>query len=279
KRISEGAENLTKALRGDKKKQGDWGEDRLEVLLQKAGLKEGVHYSKQKTISDDENGRRRLDFIINLPDNKCLIIDSKVSLNDYTNFYNSEIEEDKNIFLKNHLKCVYSHVNELGSRNYHQLYGINSPEYILMYIPIEAAFYIAVETDKELFLWALEKKNIVMVTTTTLLATLSTISFIWSQENQKKNVLEIARQSGALYDKFATFVEDLIAIGKNLDLTKKSYTEAMNSLYVEKGNLIKRVEEIKQLGAKTSKSIDQRILDKALEQDNEDDGLKLINSQ
>jgi DNA recombination protein RmuC len=279
KTISKDAENLANALKGDKKKQGDWGEVRLELLLQKAGLKENIHYSKQQSLTDDEGKTRRLDFIINLPDEKSLIIDSKVSLNDYTNYFNSDSEEEKKLYLRNHISCIYNHITDLSSKNYHELYGINSPEYVLMYIPIEPAFYLAVENDNDLFLWALEKKNIVLVTTTTLLATLSTISFIWSQENQKRNVLEIAKQSGALYDKFVGFVNDLVDIGDKLESTRKSYTDAMKKLTEGSGNLVKRVENIKQLGAKTSKTLDRRILDRSLESGNEDDELKLINTE
>lgn len=263
RKIGEDAENLTKALKGDIKKLGDWGEDRLEILLQKAGLKKDIHYRKQESYHDDDGVLKRLDIIINLPDNKSIIIDSKVSLVNYTNYFNSENEADKDSFLKKYLENIYSHINELGSKNYHDLYGINSPEYVLMYIPIEPAFYAAVENDKELFLWALEKKNVVIITTTTMLATLSTVSFIWSQENQKRNALEIARQSGALYDKFVGFVEDLENIGKKIESVKETYEDAMKKLSEGSGNLIKRVETIKQLGAKSTKSIPNSLLDKS----------------
>lgn len=263
KKIGEDAENLTKALKGDIKKLGDWGEDRLEILLQKAGLKKDIHYRKQESHHDDEGVLKRLDIIINLPDNKSIIIDSKVSLVNYTNYYNSDSEADKETFLKKYLENIYSHINELSSKNYHDLYGINTPEYVLMYIPIEPAFYTAVESDKELFLWALEKKNIVIITTTTMLATLSTISFIWSQESQKRNALEIARQSGALYDKFVGFVNDLENIGDKIDSAKDSYVDAMKKLSEGSGNLIKRIENIKQLGAKSTKSIPDSLLDKS----------------
>lgn len=263
KKIGEDAENLTKALKGDIKKLGDWGEDRLEILLQKAGLKKDIHYRKQESHHDDEGVLKRLDIIINLPDNKSIIIDSKVSLVNYTNYYNSDSEADKETFLKKYLENIYSHINELSSKNYHDLYGINTPEYVLMYIPIEPAFYTAVESDKELFLWALEKKNIVIITTTTMLATLSTISFIWSQESQKRNALEIARQSGALYDKFVGFVNDFENIGDKIDSAKDSYVDAMKKLSEGSGNLIKRIENIKQLGAKSTKSIPDSLLDKS----------------
>ncbi len=268
KQMSEEALNLTRALKGDSKVQGDWGEQRLELILEKAGLQKDIHYATQQTFKDEDGNLQRPDFIIKLPDNKNLVIDSKVSLTAYEAFYRSEEEEEQQVHLKNHLLSIKKHIKELGEKKYHNLYDINTPDYVLMYIPIEPAFSLALQHDEKLYLDALDK-NIVMVTTSTLLATMSTVSSIWRQEDQKKNVLEIARQSGALYDKFSGFVDDLIEVGKRMDSAKKHYEGAMNKLSTGKGNLVKRAEDIKKLGAKTTKSINATLVERSANESGE----------
>ena len=267
-KISEDAVNLTKALKGDSKIQGDWGEFKLEMILEKAGLTNGLHYSTQGSFQDEEGKHKRPDVIINLPEAKCLIIDSKVSLTAYTNYYQSEDEEEKERHLKEHVASVRRHVQDLSSKNYQKLYQINSPDYVLMFVPIEPAFMLAIQADPDLMAWAVEKKNIVIVPTSTLLATISMVSSIWKQEDQKKNVLEIARQGGALYDKFVGFVEDLIGVGKKLNDAKKSYDGAMNKLSTGKDNLVRKTENIKLLGVKTSKSLPETLLQRAVTDEN-----------
>lgn len=262
KQVSEDAANLTNALKGDSKLRGDWGELYLETILEKSGLEKDVHYTTQSGFRDDEGNMKKPDLIIRLPENKNLVIDSKVSLAAYDRYYAAESEEDRQAQLKNHLSSIRNHIRDLGGKNYQSLHDINSPDYVLMYIPIEPAYTLAVQNDPVLFTEALEK-NIVMVTTSTLLATMRTVSFIWKQDNQKKHVLEIARQSGALYDKFVGFAEDLILVGKRMDEAKGAYSLAMGKLAEGKGNLVSRAEKIRALGAKTNKSLPDNLLQRA----------------
>lgn len=263
--LSEDANNLVSALRGDSKTQGDWGEIQLERLLEKSGLQKDIHFSTQDSFKDHEGKDKRPDFIIHLPEEKHLIIDSKVSLVAYEKYFNAKEESDKKKWLKAHQESIKKHINDLSSKNYQQLYQINSPDYLLLFVPIEPAFTLAVQENQQLFLNALDK-NIVLVTTSTLLATMRTVSFIWKQEKQKRSVLEIARQSGLLYDRFCNFVDDLKAIGIRLDHAQSSYHDAMTKLTTGKrygDTLIGRAEKIKSLGAKTSKSLPQELLDQA----------------
>ena len=260
--LSADAVNLTNALKGDSKTQGDWGEFRLEVLLEKSGLEKGIHFEMQVSLEDEEGNRKQPDCVVILPENRNLIIDSKVSLTAYEQFVNAENEEEKPLFLKKHSDSIKSHIKELAKKDYPKLYSINSPNYVLMFVPIEPAMTLAFQNDVDLYNFALSK-NIILVSTTTLIATMSTVSYMWQQESQKKNVLEIARQSGALYDKFCNFVDDLKGIGKSIEQSSKKYDDAMNKLSSGKGNLIKRTETIKKLGAKTTKSLPQEFIDKS----------------
>ena len=262
--MSKDAVNLTRALKGDSKKQGDWGEIQLETILEKAGLQKDIHFNTQGGYRDDNNNLKKPDFIINLPDNKHLIIDSKVSLTGYEYFYNSENEIDEAMGLKKHILSTKKHIKELGEKNYTELYGINSPDYVLMFVPIEPALMLALQNDQNLYLEALDK-NVVLVTNSTLLATLSTVASIWKQEDQKRNVLEIARHAGALYDKFEGLVQDLLKVGKQINSSQESYKAAMNKLSDGKGNLINRVETLKKLGAKTKKALPDSLLQRAKE--------------
>ena len=260
--LSQDAINLTNALKGDSKTQGDWGEIQLEVLLEKSGLMNGVHFSTQGGYRDKEGKLKKPDFIINLPDNKHLIIDSKVSLTAYENYFNSDGEAAQKSALKKHLESIKNHYKELGSKDYPSLYGINAPDHVLMFVPIEPALMIALQEEQNIYLDALDK-NVVLLSTSTLLATLSTIASIWKQEDQKRNVLEIAKEGGLLYDKFEGFVDDLIKIGKNLKNSQNSYQDAMNKLVDGRGNIIKKVENLKKLGAKTKKSLPQNIIERS----------------
>ncbi len=262
KQMSKDAENLTKALKGDSKKQGDWGEFQLETILEKAGLHKEIHYTTQGGFRDESDNLKKPDFIINLPDNKHLIIDSKVSLTGYDKYYNAENKGSESIGLKNHIISIRKHIKELGAKNYTELYGINSPDYVLMFVPIEPALMLVLQNDHNLYLDALDK-NVVLVSTSTLLATLSTVASIWKQEDQKRNVFEIARQAGALYDKFEGLVQDLLKVGKQINASQDSYKAAMNKLSDGKGNLITRVETLKKLGAKTKKSLPDNLLHRA----------------
>ena len=262
--MSKEAENLAKALKGNSKTQGDWGEMRLEMVLEKAGLEKDIHYSVQGGIRDETGKLRRPDFLVNLPDNKHMIIDSKVSLLDYERYSSSEDEAERKRHLKQHLRSVRDKIKDLSSKNYQNLYGINSPDYVLMYFPIEPAFNAAVQSDPKIFFEALDK-NIVLVTTSTLLATMRTVSFIWKQDYQKKYVLEIASESGALYDKFVGFTNDMLNLGNRLKGVQNTYEYAMNKLSTGTGNLIKRAEKIKKLGAKTTKAIEKKLVEKSEE--------------
>jgi len=260
--ITKEAENLTKALKGDSKIQGDWGELQLELLLEKAGLEKGIHFITQSAIRDDEGNLKRPDFIINLPEEKHLIIDSKVSLTAYERFVGEEDEEKATTYIKQHLVSIREKIKDLSEKNYQDLYGLNAPDYVMMFIPVEPAFHVAVQHDDTLYNYALEK-NIILVTTSTLLAVMRTVAYIWRQDKQTKHVLEIARVGGTLYDKFEGFTQDLIKVGKSLEATKTSYQDAMGKLTEGKGNLVSQTERLKELGAKAKKSISQKLLDRA----------------
>lgn len=262
KRINKEAENLTKALTGDSKTQGDWGEMQLEMLLEKAGLIKDVHFSTQGGFRDEDGQLKKPDFIINLPENRNLIIDAKVSLTAYERYATAEEEEAKQRHLKEHLKSVREKVKDLSSKNYQELHGIHTPDYVMMYIPVEPAYFAAVQADANLYFDALDK-NIVLVSSSTLLATMRTVSYIWTQEDQSKNVKQIAEQSGALYDKFVGFTEDLIRVGNAMDKAKSEYKGAMNKLSTGTGNLVRRAENIKKLGAKATKAINDKLLDRS----------------
>ena len=260
-KITKDAENLTRALKGESKTQGSWGEFILESILEKSGLVKGREYAVQESFTT-EAGRLQPDVIIKLPDQKNIIIDSKVSLVAYEKFVSADDELERQKMLQEHIASVRKHTKELSAKNYQHLYDIGSLDFVLLFMAIEPAFGLAVQHDDQLYVDAYEK-NIVIVSPTTLIATLRTISSIWRQEYQNRNAMEIARQGGLLYDKFKLFTDDLVKVGDNLNLTRKSYEAAMNKLTEGKDNLIRKSERLKELGAKVSKTLDQRLLDRA----------------
>jgi DNA recombination protein RmuC len=255
--LSKEANDLTKALKGDVKKQGNWGEIVLERVLEQSGLTKGVEFVREEVIEGAESNRQRPDVIVHLPESKHIIVDSKVSLVAYERFVTAETEEEQGRYLKEHCASMRSHVKLLGEKNYQNAYNINTPDFVLMFVPIEASFSVAVQADVELFSFAWERK-IVIVSPSTLLATLRTVSSIWRQENQTKNAQEIARLSGTLYDKFVGFTDDMLRIKSSIDKTAGAYDDAFKKLKDGNGNLIRTAEKIKELGAKTgSKSLSQ----------------------
>jgi len=261
--MSKEATNLTKALKGDSKLQGNWGELVLERVLEKSGLEKDREYFVQNSFTTDDGKRVLPDVVLHLPDNKKLIIDSKVSLVAYERYVNEEDNERKKQFLKEHISSIKKHIDQLSEKSYHDLYDIDSPDFVLLFIPIEPAFAIALKGEENLYNWAFDK-NIVIVTPTTLLATLRTVDSMWKNEKQQQNAIEIARQAGALYDSFTNLTNDLIKVGNQLGTVQGSYESTMKKL-TGRGNLITRVERIKKLGAKASKQIDEKLLKRAEE--------------
>lgn len=259
-RISDEANNLTKALKGEVKTQGNWGEMILERVLETSGLTKGLEYEREKVVEGAQGEIYRPDVILNLPDSKHIIIDSKVSLVAYERMSSAVTDEEYKQALKEHLLSLRKHVRELADKNYQHAIGINTPDFVLLFIPIEASFSVAVQADQALFAEAWDRK-IVIVSPTTLLATLRTVASIWKQENQTKNALEIARLSGTLYDKLVGFVTDWNKVKENLDRAGKSCDEAMNKLKEGNGNVFRTADRIKQLGAKATKELPTDLLD------------------
>jgi len=260
KQIQEDANNLTKALKGDSKKQGNWGEVILEKVLERSGLVRDQEYRIQASHTSAEGGRYQPDVVIDLPDNKHLVVDAKVSLVAYERSVSAESDEEREGYVKQHLASIKNHIQELSSKNYQDLYKINSPDFVLLFVPIESSFSIAVQKDAELFNFAWDRR-VVIVSPSTLLATLRTIASMWKQERQNRNVMEIARLSGSMYDKFVGFISDMENIGKHIKNGQDAYDKAINKLSVGSGNLTNTSEKIKKLGAKTTKQIDTKYLD------------------
>ena len=259
-KISEEANNLTKALKGDNKMQGNWGEHILENIFERSGLIKDQEYKKESSTTNEDGGRSRPDFTVMLPDNKHIVVDSKVSLVAYEKFVNANDQQEKEKYIKEHILSIRNHIKGLSERNYQSISNIDSPDFVLLFIPIESSFGIAVQADLELFSFAWDKK-VVVVSPSTLLATLRTIASIWKQERQNKNVAEIARQAGGLYDKFVGFLEDMSKIEKSIDDSGKAYQNAISKLNSGSGNIVKRVENLKILGAKTDKSIPAKFIE------------------
>ena len=254
KTMSEDAKNLTKALKGDSKTQGNWGEVILQRILEKSGLRKDEEYLVEQSVTMDDGRRIRPDVVVRLPDEKFLVIDSKVSLTAYEQFSSAEDEADQERALKEHINSIRTHVKGLSEKNYQHIHGDRSPDFVLLFIPIEPAFGAALQHDSNLYYEAFDK-NIVIVSPSTLLATLATIDSVWKQEYQNKNAMEIAKRGGALYDKFVLFVESMNDIGQRIRQTQDSYDEAMGRLSTGAGNLVRQAEMIRKLGAKTSKQL------------------------
>ncbi len=267
--VSAEANNLTNALKGQSKTQGNWGEFILESILEKSGLVKGREYLVQESITAESGKRFQPDVLVKLPEDKTIVIDSKVTLTAYEKFSSAENEEERASALKEHILSIRNHIKGLSGKNYQNLYAIKSLDFVLMFMPVEPAFSIAVQYDSSIFNDAFEK-SIVIVSPSTLLATLRTIASIWRQENQNKYALEIARQSGAMYDKFVGFVNDLQNVGYKIASARESYDEAFKKLHEGRGNLVTTAEKIKELGAKASKSLPQSLLDRT---DNDDENL------
>jgi len=259
KQISEEATNLTRALKGDSKKQGNWGEVILERVLERSGLVRDREYRLQASTNAADGSRFQPDVIIDLPDEKHLIIDAKVSLVAYERLVNAETEDERKLYSKAHVESIRGHVLNLSSKNYHDLYQINSPDFVLLFVPIESSFSFAVQLDAELFSDAWDKR-VVIVSPSTLLATLRTIASIWKQERQNRNVLEIAALSGRMYDKFVGFVADMENIGKNIKSSQAAYDSALNKLSEGNGNLTTTADKIKKLGARANKQLDDKYI-------------------
>ena len=252
--VSKDANNLVKALKGDYKKQGNWGELILESILDKSGLEKNREYFVQVTERNDEGKMYKPDVVIQLPDGKKLIIDSKVSLNAYEMMVNSDTDDEQKIAHKAHVMAVKTHIDTLASKNYHDLYKVESPDFVLMFIPIDTALSAAIQLDAELYLYAFDK-NIVMVAPSTLLATLKTVDTMWRNDKQNRFAMEIAEEAGKMYDKFVGFADDMDKLGKQLNTAQSTYHDSMKKLNSGTGNLVSRAENIKALGAKANKSL------------------------
>jgi DNA recombination protein RmuC len=258
-KISEEANNLTKALKGDNKKQGNWGELVLERILERSGLIKGEEYEIQFTARNDENEIIRPDVVIKLPENKHIIIDSKVSLIAYEQYINTESAEEKDKYARLHVDSLKNHIKGLSDKNYTSSAALNTPDFVLMFLPIESSFSIAIQQDIELFNYAWDRR-IVIVSPSTLIATLKTIESIWKREKQTQNAIEIANEGGKLYDKFVGLTEDIKKLGSQLETVQKTYNEASKKLFSGSGNLIGKVERLKILGAKNNKQISPTLL-------------------
>jgi DNA recombination protein RmuC len=262
--MSKDAQNLTNALKGENKSAGNWGEMILQSILEKSGLRKDEQYRTQETFFDLDGRKSQPDIIIDLPGNKHLVIDSKVSLVAYERFASAENEEEKSVAIKEHIASVRKHVKELSDKNYQKIYQLNTLDYILLFMPIEPAFSAALQNDKELFNYAFDK-NIVIVSPINLLVTLRTVDNFWKQELQNRNVLQIADEAAAMYEKFVGFTDAMIDVGKKMDDGKKSYEIAMGRLATGPGNVVKKIENLKKLGLKVAKSIDPKLIERSNE--------------
>ncbi|HOO09672.1 MAG TPA: DNA recombination protein RmuC [Cyclobacteriaceae bacterium] len=263
--MGEDARNLTRALKSDTKAQGSWGELILETILEKSGLEKGREYVVQETFYTEDGRRQRPDVIVNLPDSRHIIIDSKMSLTAYNNYVNAEKDNDRDAQVKLHLQSIKQHMRILAEKNYQKNYSDNGLDFVIMFIPIETAYLLAIQSDPKLYEEAFDKR-IVFVSPTLLLPSLQLIKSVWRQEHQNRNVIEIAKRAGDLYDKFVGFTDDLLTLGKHLNSSKKFYEESMKKLSMGSGNLVGKVENLKKLGAKAEKTIDPKLLGRAEDQ-------------
>jgi DNA recombination protein RmuC len=265
-RIGAEAASLSKALKGDVKALGNWGENMLDQILDKSGLQRGLHYRRQRGMKDIEGDQRFLDVIVELPENRNLVIDSKVSLRSYEEAANCADDAMRPAFLDRHVEALRSHFRGLGAKRYQDIEGLNAPDFVLMYVPIEAAFFAAVAHNPELFAEALEH-NVMLITNSTLLATLRTVAHVWRLADQQKHAIEIADRGGKLYDKFVGFVEDLQQVGKALENGQVAWEAAWNKLHTGGGNLVRQAEQLRSLGAKAVKSLPSALVEKAIDSD------------
>ena len=265
-RIGTEASNLVKALKGDVKTLGNWGENMLDQILEKSGLQRNVHYRRQSSEKDTEGNQRYLDVIVDLPEHRNLIIDSKVSLRAYEESVNCADEGARLAYLDKHVEAIRAHFRNLGTKRYQDIHGINAPDFVLMYVPIEAAFFAAVAHEPNLFAEALEQ-HVVLITNSTLLATLRTVAHVWRLADQQKNAEEIADRGGKLYEKFCGFIDDLKDIGQHITKSHESWEAAFDKLSTGRGNLIRQVEMLKKLRVKTDESLPAELVEKALQVD------------
>lgn len=281
KLISEEAENLTRALKGDIRKQGSWGELILEKILERSGLVKDREYKIHFNAVDTDGRRIQPDVVIFLPDNKHIVVDSKVSLTAYERYINCSTENEKILHLKEHVSSLKAHIKGLSEKNYQSSSQFNSPDFVLLFMPIESSYSLIVDTDIELFNYAWERK-IQIVTPSTLLISLLTIASLWQREKQSTYAVEIAEIAGSLYDKFESLIKDLDEVGKKIHQMQNSYDDVIKKLHSGRGNLISQVEKMKKLGATTKKSLPKALLDKAKEEEGDDEGddndLKLFKS-
>jgi len=257
------ANQLTKALRGDVKMQGNWGEMVLERLLERTGLTKGQEYSVQESITTEDGKRYQPDVVLHLPENKHIIVDSKVSLVAYERFVNADSPEEQAVALKEHITSIKNHIRGLSEKNYQNLYGV-SLDFVILFVPIEGAYSVALQAEPSLYQEAFDK-NIALVSATSLWSTLRTVGTLWRQERQNANVQEIIRQASDLYDKFVGFSEELIKVGSQMDTAKRSYENSMKMLVEGKGNLVRRTENLRVLGLKNSKSVHPNLVDRAMD--------------
>lgn len=268
-RIGTEAANLSKALKGDVKALGNWGENMLDQILEKSGLQRDLHYRRQRGAKDAEGDQRFLDVIVELPEKRNLIVDSKVSLRAYEESVNAVDDAARLAQLDRHVEALRAHFRGLGAKRYHDIHGINAPDFVLMYVPIEAAFFAALAREPGLFAEALDH-NVVLITNSTLLATLRTVAHVWRLADQRKYALEIADRGGRLYDKFVGFVQDLDTVGQSLESARQAWEGAANKLHSGAGNLVRQTEQLKALGAKAAKALPNTLLEKAGEEPSPD---------
>ncbi len=263
--MSEDARNLTRALKGDTKTQGAWGELILESILAKSGLEKNREYVVQESFTTSEGRRQQPDVVVHLPDKRHIIIDSKVSLTAYDSYVNAETDVERDSYVKAHLQSIRQHMRLLSDKNYQRNYSDNGLDFVIMFIPLEPSYLMAIQNDPDLYVEGLEKR-IVFVSPTLLLPSLQLIKNVWKQEYQNRHVIEIAKRAGDLYDKFVGFTDDLLMLGRHLDSSKKFYEESMKKLSVGSGNIVSKVEHLKKLGAKADKAIDAKLLSRAEDQ-------------
>lgn len=265
-KMSDETRSLTQALKGDSKVQGNWGELVLESILESSGLRKGEEYLVQDSRTQDDGSRLQPDIVVRLPEGRHLVVDSKVSITAYARHAESVDADTAQIELNAHIQSLRQHIQGLSSKNYSSLYGVGSVDFVLMFIPIEPAFLLALKSAPNLYQEALAK-NIVLVCPSTLMATLRTVAHLWRQDHQNKNALEIARQCGALYDKFVGFIDDMEKLGQRIDQAQTSYHDAFNKLKTGKGNLIRTAEKVRELGVKPSKTLPTGLLDTSADSD------------